>query len=470
MGYVVVIIKGQATNNSSWRSYKVFSSESLTAFYFPLIDEEGGDAAFDGLGEEADELREIFGKGCAGQLLAYPDLTYTPWNCSGAMSKSIWEHQLEKIGIQTWRALAEGASQGAAALSAGADDIGVEFTDVTRRWLRLQEIGHCFIHLDVFSFGTDKGPDQVGTRKRVLDEVADLVYVWVFWVFCIMHQIHLIVKRQLSRDPSYFSRMAVMTNTWRSPHVASKIYRCWARLFSRLRADKVARGLPPKMLTGRFGSAHKCEKFFMRASQIETAETFKLAFDIDPANAPTVPASIFSTDPEDAETYQQRQGRWKKLSVQSASDRNHWAYMGAVHVSRGPTMHCHFWLEKENGLSKQRISRGLFGLDEESESTVQKLVYRKAGQFMFEFSELLLDSVYGDPDRWGLVWQHVDGTTGADREPWHAECVSLLLEGACDFSMRLVENVQYDPGLQLVWLAYNLPDTKCSNRLRVAKD
>ena len=126
--------------------------------------------------------------------------------------------------------------------SVAADEINYQLTDIAR-----------VVHLTVYLVCTDAGPDEAGTKTIVLGDTAALLTTWVVWTFCFIHQLHLIIKRQIVRaDASrLFGNTAMMTNVWRSPAQATIVFRGWADVFGIPRARAVASRGPPRCLKGR---------------------------------------------------------------------------------------------------------------------------------------------------------------------------------------------------------------------------
>ena len=60
------------------------------------------------------------------------------------------------------------------------------------------------VHIQVILATTGGGPDQVGSRNQVEADYADDIHCWVLWTLCLLHQVHLMVNRQLSRCLSFF--------------------------------------------------------------------------------------------------------------------------------------------------------------------------------------------------------------------------------------------------------------------------
>ena len=210
-------IRGDATNSSSIRSFNVFCSEVLSAFHIPQIT----------------ELEHIYGSEETEQFtdmrLSYPDITYVPCHASAATSKTMWEHQIEKIGAKTWRQESKLNSDLQSLLQAAPDsDVPPELASFElARHLRRFTCRDIHMHINVYLGTTDCGPDEAAFSRLMEDELWHDVLSWVLWTFCFIHQIHLMTKRQLEHWPTYFSGMAKMSNVWRSPKVAAQIYKTW---------------------------------------------------------------------------------------------------------------------------------------------------------------------------------------------------------------------------------------------------
>ena len=68
----------------------------------------------------------------------------------------------------------------------------------------------------------------------------------VIWIFCLQHQVHLMVKQQLKRMPELFSNCAKIVNTWRSTGISVVVFQAWKDLFGLDRAKKAVGALPPR--------------------------------------------------------------------------------------------------------------------------------------------------------------------------------------------------------------------------------
>jgi len=305
-----VICFKQATNSSSWRSFKLFACESWSLFWLPKLPE----ALAVRLGIPREELVHDIQE----SKQTFPDLTWVPPHCTAQVSKEMWEHQMHKVGLHTWatKASARQEAMAAAVALVPVDACRPPLSPEAWRWQQMQLdcLKGRFTHVSMYLGGTDAGPDQTGTAKLVTKEVADDPYVWVVWVFCVQHQLHLMVKRQLARVAKFFSSLAKMSNTWRSPNAAAAIFRSWAHKFGLDRAREVAIRLPPRVLRGRFGAIHNVGKFFIKATRPETAFVFKDVF--DPESEERLAPDLLVED-ADGESYQSKIGRWRKDAVQA---------------------------------------------------------------------------------------------------------------------------------------------------------
>ena len=123
-------------------------------------------------------------------------------------------------------------------------------------------------------FSTDQGVDQKLAALLMAADVEDKPNVWMLRQWCILHQLQLSAKRQLSRKTFYWSTLAKVVNTWRAPGSALKIFRQWASSYGHERVVKVARTIPPRPLRGRWGSAVAVGEYIIRCGHEELPTVF----------------------------------------------------------------------------------------------------------------------------------------------------------------------------------------------------
>ncbi len=117
------------------------------------------------------------------------------------------------------------------------------------------------VHLSWFLFGTDAGGDMQGTRTRFFNTTGEDVFTLGMWPFCLCHQGHLMVERQLVRC-GQFSVYAKRTNVRRASGNPPKLYRSIVALKDAATPKKLAGNLPPRPLKGRWVSVWSNETYW----------------------------------------------------------------------------------------------------------------------------------------------------------------------------------------------------------------
>eukprot|EP00959_Pyramimonas_sp_CCMP1952_P159015 3325350-Pyramimonas_sp.AAC.1 len=122
----------------------------------------------------------------------------------------------------------------------------------------------------------DKGPDNQGWCNRIVGMSSPKPYfiVWVTW--CFMHSAHLICKSVIAtldgwewgeatewNGPKYFSSIATVINTWRSPLMPKKLKRAVQHLLPPSQVGSCFRRLPGRALRGRWGSCDSGEEIII---------------------------------------------------------------------------------------------------------------------------------------------------------------------------------------------------------------
>ncbi len=82
--YDIHAIRGDSSNSSDYRSYKIFASELWGAFGIPLFTDDGGAVM----------------KHDAG--LIFPDLAWVTTSNDCAAQKRLWEEKVRHYGVVTW--------------------------------------------------------------------------------------------------------------------------------------------------------------------------------------------------------------------------------------------------------------------------------------------------------------------------------------------------------------------------------
>ena len=116
------------------------------------------------------------------------------------------------------------------------------------------------LHVKVFVSTSDSGSDQAAAVRQLAHMLEQDERTLFIGQWCLQHQLHLCVLRQLKRAQSagrYVSRWSQVVHTWRSS--GPKIRAGFQKLWGEATADRVARTPPPAPLRGRWGAIHDVE-------------------------------------------------------------------------------------------------------------------------------------------------------------------------------------------------------------------
>ena len=130
-------------------------------------------------------------------------------------------------------------------------------------------------HITVVVVTSDAAGDQAAALRRLAEMVRGDEFTCIIAHFCSMHQLHLVVGRQLKRamGGKYISHLATLVNLWRSPPNPPRVRQALEMLYSAEVAERLAATPPPAAVRGRWGAVHESERHLLRASrsQLEAA-------------------------------------------------------------------------------------------------------------------------------------------------------------------------------------------------------
>ena len=108
--------------------------------------------------------------------------------------------------------------------------VGAQSWLESREYLAEYDALNSHIHLEIWFFGTDAGGDQLGADGLLDRDFHGFTRLFKIRTWCLHHQCHLIVQKQLNRvgrSPNYFGTMASFTNIWRAQGNAIKLRKAW---------------------------------------------------------------------------------------------------------------------------------------------------------------------------------------------------------------------------------------------------
>ena len=169
--YEINCIRSDATNSSMVQSYKANVCEVTTLFRHVTAADLG--IPLEGaLAPPVQILNRV-----------YSDVQLVPTSSTGEAARAILLKQLTAVGMRTW--LCEG--------------------------------GHAkFRHIAIYIFSSDQGPDMVRCDKLIGVDVRGFTNVIKLRQWCLEHQLHLMVKRQVARLGAYWSCLAKLIHCWRT--------------------------------------------------------------------------------------------------------------------------------------------------------------------------------------------------------------------------------------------------------------
>jgi hypothetical protein len=216
--------------------------------------------------------------------------------------------------------------------------------------------------LHMYLYTSDRGSDQGLLRKIMKLECHNDPSVLVVDFDCLMHQAQLAIKdglvlidRHLDRaacEFKYFSSIAKIINCWRES--ARSVFVQWINAHGNVSALACARKVPPRAVSGRWGSMSSAESFLLAAGgdlivPVLTAVLTKtIAKSVKPIHDDNSAAATNDPDElrvEEQQAYSAKMGRWRRDVLQTIACRFFWAIVASVHFCREPYDHFLRWLQ-----------------------------------------------------------------------------------------------------------------------------
>ena len=425
--YQVHIVRGDATNSSAAQRSKVHACATRSTYCSALesgmlVDEEGEEI----LGQMPFEDRVHNG---------FADLQFVSTSCTARDLLEIYNKQLDNIGVPTFQP----------------QDVDSDSS------LRL------FLHV------TDDGADQKGCEKLIKGNLKLDGKTLYHRFKCMLHQIHLVVSKQLKRLPGHYNDIAKVVHTWRATGCSFKIRKAYTKKFGAARA-KVVRKLPPRPLKGRWGSISSVERYLLNAGMAELPVVFNDAIatmedhNADHGEDNTVDLDALDVQDMDSKIYKKIMGRWRKDANRALATTSFWARMHIANVTREPLDHLmHFLMQTASDPSDGGQAESQ---PERSVGKLPSLVYHKMPEIMHSFSDVLNST----SPRWNAFQSILNHESQDTVHEWVSLLVSCALECASELHRR-VEAMTASYPAKLAWLVFtNDPVTPCDMRRKIAKE
>ena len=330
--------------------------------------------------------------------------------------------------------------------------------------------------LCIFAFALDNGPDNQGATRRVRTALEGHDRVMFATTWCVFHQYHLAIKSMLvvldkskwsppadALPTTYFSGVSSVSNSWRAPGIARKIYLAGAAAFGDVAALQRCKKIPGRVLRERWGSIDSVEDIIDDGGTV-LAAAFREVIGPKLNAKPVRAAGPAGADAGVEEDFAERARKWRQNAHELlGSD----TFRGMVRISRiakQPLTRFFYWAQKQRRLMTAKRKEA----EENAEAylgptLLSQLVVSKAEEVLGQLCRLLEAGALDDENRWGLVWKLVPGNA-LDAK---VLILDLVLTAVASWSLRFGPLANDFPHLFLVALE-RPPDAECAKRKALA--
>ncbi|CAK0883579.1 unnamed protein product, partial [Prorocentrum cordatum] len=291
----------------------------------------------------------------------------------------------------------------------------------------------------------------------------------VFTVNCLAHQYALMVKTALHHMDSflrvsgakyfYWSAVAKIMHSWRANAV--RIFTLWCDCYSPTKAIAAfAHRVPPRPITGRWGSVRDCERHLLRCDRAQLRAIMTAAIGCPRPDDPlidgekqqqAIPTSgLNEIDQTDTAVYKEKMGKFASDALVALRDERFWLAMETSQHLRGPLDHM------LHSVQQVRL-RGQV-------SNLADMVFEKAAEIHRQIEDRI--------DVGGAGWRGILGKYPPDvASPAVIGCIkqgALKVHG--DFQFRVVSSTCDSYPVKLLWLAYSPPHRDCAKRRDLARE
>ena len=310
--------------------------------------------------------------------------------------------------------------------------------------------------VSMFTFGVDRGSDNVGAARRVKTRLVGVPNVMFNFAWCLLHSLHHIVENVLtvldgwdwgreSQPQSYFNAVATIANVWRSPGTHKNLQKAASGCAVACRLDRV----PGRAIRGRWGAIDGVELIIMKGGTLLTTAWHNVfGYLLAPIVASLRPSARGVAVGADAQcTFQEEQSRWRKYSTRSLSNNCFHVMLRCSQVVKQPLMHFLTWCQKRNGELVKQVKKLGTSQKYMGKTPMSEFVCGKCEELWLQICNLFDDTEHDG--LWRCVWDHVpiDDTDLSSRTM--GLIVALCLVLATSYQVRMVERASQFPLLLL---------------------
>ena len=304
---------------------------------------------------------------------------------------------------------------------------------------------------------SDAGCDESKAREYMRNAMYHRSHCFFWEADCLGHVTHLVSKKLLitaqeivmklipCEVSGYFGSVAMLSNVWREHSI--QIQKAFKELFGEDRAQHCAKCLPPRCLSGRWGSVSAVEAFLLKAERAELEKVFQTALR-PPRRRPAQKQPLDDLDA--IAEYTERIGKWRTGALASLACPNFFTVMSVIHGVRGPLDHFLAFVRTHDYR------------EEHSLGCLAELVCGRASSFFQEY-DLMLNAEC-------TLWQPVFDRSRLSIQPFLGEAIIVcVLQQAADFDRRVVACLARPP-LVLLKLVATPPGVVDEQRKQLAID
>ena len=311
----------------------------------------------------------------------------------------------------------------------------------------------------------DCGPDQCGMRVQLAGDFKNKPKSLFFGFACLAHQTSLSECKVIALTDTictklwglrfhYYSSLVKINHLFRSGTVA--VGKSAKKHMDDVMMVKHISKKPGKCNTGRWGAVGEVEAHYIKVPLGTLHKNMDDAFFNDEQhNADADDDKHDASKPvddvmlDDIKAYKQKMSKWVKASFVASKTHEFWLMMRLCHSAKQPLDHCLRVLESQPSDDDIRCGR----------TVLSQLVCWKGEQLFSEFADVLCDTA-----KWEAEAAALDAITP---NMMYAALVGLVLTGACEFDIRILERLLAFP-YQWLMLVHSPPHVECPLRKKCA--
>ena len=300
---------------------------------------------------------------------------------------------------------------------------------------------------------SDAGSDIASAQRMAEVACQEIPWVLILTNFCLLHQLHLLVRKLLeatsivyqcfstNHEQTYWSSVATVLHAWRES--SATILAEWDRDDPSKVSKDTIRKVPPRPITGRWGSFHRCLDHLLKVNRHTLIQCMSIIFSAVKKQTKSA-SQRCQIGGDDDENYHDRVTKWRRLCLAHMQDDGWYFLNQVVQRAQAIIVHMFHYFEKEL-----------------LEGTIMNLVWTKHKEFTNTFESMLTLQ----------YWEHIlsECPDGISFSLVHWSILWFTTHAYCDYSRRIGRKVESYPW-KLFLLCRGPPDTPSESNRMLAQD